>query len=55
MLTCATDEAKSVVAWLSILPEMDVGVVEDVRMKVGVVEGLQMTFFVREQVGQVLT
>ena len=38
--TCAGDEAKSVIAMLRILPELDVAVVEDIGMWVQVVEAL---------------
>ena len=38
--TCAGDEAKGVVARLCILPEMDVGVVEDISMQIGIIECL---------------
>lgn len=39
--TCAGNEAQSVVARLHVLPEVDVGVVEDVLMQVEVVEALR--------------
>ena len=38
--TGTRDESQSVVARLHVLPEVDVGVVEDVRVKVQVVEAL---------------
>ena len=38
--TCAGNEAKSVISWLRILPEMNVGVVENVCVQPQVVEGL---------------
>ena len=39
--TCAGNEAKGVVARLHVLPEVHVGVVEDVGMEVEVVEALR--------------
>ena len=39
--TCAGDEAQGVIAWLHVLPEVDVAVVEDVLMQVQVVKALQ--------------
>ena len=39
--TCAGDEVDGVVAVLRILPELDVGVVEDVGVGLQVVEGLR--------------
>jgi len=38
--TCARDEAQGIVSRLRVLPEMDVGVVEDVGVDVQVVESL---------------
>ncbi len=37
---CAGDEAQGVVAWLHVLPEVHIGVVEDVGVQVEVVEAL---------------
>lgn len=39
--SCAGDEAQGVVAWLHVLPEVHVGVVEDVGVQVEVVEALR--------------
>ena len=39
--SCAGDEAKGVISGLHVFPEMDVGVVEDVRMQIEVVEALR--------------
>lgn len=39
-ITCAGDEVQAVIAWLHVLPEVDVGVVEDVGVQVQVVESL---------------
>jgi hypothetical protein len=38
--TCARNEAQGIVSRLRVLPEMDVGVVEDVGVDVQIVEGL---------------
>lgn len=40
-LTCAGDEPQRVIAWLHVLPEVGVGVVEDVSMGRQVVRGLR--------------
>ena len=40
-LTSAGDEAKGVVSRLHVLPEVHVGVVEDVRVQVEIVEALR--------------
>ncbi len=40
-LTSAGDEAKGVVSRLHVLPEVHVGVIEDVRVQVEVVEALR--------------
>ena len=40
MHTCAGNKPKSVVTWLHVLPEVDVGVVEDVLVQVQVVKAL---------------
>lgn len=40
-LTCAGNESKGIISWLHVLPEVNVGVVEDVLMKVEVVEALR--------------
>lgn len=41
VITCAGDEAQSIIARLHVLPEVDVGVVENVLMQVEVVEALR--------------
>lgn len=39
--TGAGDEAQSIIAWLHVLPEVNIGVVEDVGVHVEVVETLR--------------
>ena len=39
--SCAGDEAKGIISRLHVLPEMDVGVVEDVRVQIEIVEALR--------------
>ena len=39
--SCAGNEAKGIISRLHVLPEMDIGVVEDVRVQVEVVEALR--------------
>lgn len=40
--TCAGNEAKGIISRLHVLPEVDVGVVEDVAVEVEVVEALHL-------------
>jgi hypothetical protein len=39
--TGATDETKGIIAWLHVFPEVNVGMVEDVRVLIQVVETLR--------------
>lgn len=40
-VTCAADETPGIISWLHVLPELAVGVVEDVCVVVQVVEALR--------------
>lgn len=37
---CAGDEAECIISWLHVLPEVDIGVIEDVGVQVEIVKAL---------------